>query len=98
MQELLTTHLTPQVLVQPRSSMGDTLACEIQVAFNYTAFSVSDISVFDKYQNTCLVCAHVYVGCDTVQMSIYSPEGNRCRKSKVRYDTRKYPVYVENSP
>ena len=28
----------------------------------------------------------------------YSPEGNRCQKSKVRYDTPKYPIYVVKSP
>ena len=44
--------------------------CEIQVALNYTSFLVSEISVFDKYQNTCLACAHVYVGCNTVLMNI----------------------------
>ena len=36
------------------------LACEMQVALNYTAFSVSEISVFD----------HVYVGCNIVLMNI----------------------------
>ena len=46
------------------------LACEMQVALNDTAFSVSEISVFDKYQKTCLACAHVYVGCDAVLMNI----------------------------
>ena len=57
------------------------LTYKIQVALNYTAFSVSEISVFDKYQNTRLACAHVYVGCDAMRMNI--PQGNCCRKSKV---------------
>ena len=74
------------------------LTCEIQVTLNYTAFSVSEISTSNKYQSTCLACAHLYVGCDTVLMSIPQKVCNRCRKSKVRYDTPKYPVYVLKSP
>ena len=75
------------------------LACEIQVALDYTACSVSEISVFDKYQNTHLACAHIHVGCDTVLMNI--PQKAivaESRKSKVRRDTQKYPVYVLKSP
>ena len=45
-------------------------ACEMQVALNDTAFSVSEISVFDTYHKTCFACAHAYVGCDTVPMNI----------------------------
>ena len=68
MQDLLTPHLTPHVLVQPHSSMGDTLACEIQVALNYTTFCRHFQS------DTCLVCAHVCIGCDTVLMRIPQKE------------------------
>ena len=46
------------------------LACEIQVALNYMVFSVNEISVFNKYQNTRLAYAHVYIGWDTVPMNI----------------------------
>ena len=67
MKDLLTPRLIPHDLVR-RSETH--LACEVQVALNYTAFLVSEISVFDKYQNTCLACAHVYVGCNTVLMNI----------------------------
>ena len=70
LQNLLTPHLNPEFLVQPHSSLGEHLSCEMEVAFNCTAFSVSVISVFDECQNTCLACAHIYVGFDTVPMNI----------------------------
>ena len=76
------------------------LACEMQVALDDTARLVSEISVFDKkYQETCLACAHFlrrlrYCNCTNE----CSPEGNRCRKSKVRYDIKKYLVCVLKSP
>ena len=37
------------------------LICEWQVALNNVAFLVSEVSVFDKFHTTCLVCVHVYV-------------------------------------
>ena len=63
------------------------LLCEIQVALNDMAFSVSEISVLVKYHRTCLACAHVYVGCGTMYTNEQSSEGNGCQKSKVRYPT-----------
>ena len=75
------------------------LACEMQVALNDTVFSVSEISVLMRQvsQNMSRMCACLrrlrYC------TNEYSPEGNRCRKSKVRYNTApKYPVYVLKSP
>ena len=70
MKLVLTSLLTPHVLVQPHPSIWEThLACEIQ-ALNYTTFSVSEISVFGKYQDTRLAYAHVYVGYETAPMSV----------------------------
>ena len=46
------------------------ISCEIQVALNDTTLLVSEVSVFDKYQDTCLACVHVYVGCDTVPINV----------------------------
>ena len=37
-----------------------------------------------------------YFDFDQYRTNECSPEGNRCRKSKVQYDTQKYPVYVLN--
>ena len=71
-------------------------ACEMQVALNDTAFSVSEISVFDKYHKTCLACAHVYVGCDTVPMNI--PQKVIVVESRKCDTAPKYPVYVLKSP
>ena len=70
MQDLLTLRLTPHVLVHHFRRWETHLTCEIQVALNYTAFSVSEISVFDECQNTCLACAHIYVGFVAVLMNI----------------------------
>ena len=86
MKDLLTLRLTKHDLVC-RSETH--LACEIQVALNYTAFSVIEISVFHhKYQPTCLACAHLYIGCDTAPMSIPQKVCNRCRKPKARYELK----------
>ena len=46
------------------------LVREKQVTLNDMALLVSEISVFDKYHTTCLACAHIYVGCDTIVMNI----------------------------
>ena len=73
MQDLSMSRLTPHVLVQPHSSMGDTPCMwSTRSAKWHSIFSQRDCSlVFDtNYQKICLACAHVYVGCNTVRMNI----------------------------
>ena len=68
----------------------------------YTAFSVSEIPVHCTrqvpiIQNTCLACAHVYVGCDSVLMNI-SEKVITVEISKVQYDTPKIPCLCFKDP
>ena len=103
MQDLSMPCLTPHVLVQPHSSMGDTPCMwNASSAKWHSIFSQWDRSlVFDKkYQKICLACAHVYVGCDTVWMNIPQKGCTRCRKSAcdTHDGTQKYPVCFLKEP
>ena len=53
-------------------------------------FAQWDLSIRQVYQNTCLVCAHVYVGCKTVLMNISQ------KVIVVRY--RKCDTIPQNTP
>ena len=67
------------------------LVCETQVVLNDTEFVVSEISVFHEYHTTCLACAHIYVDCKSILMNIPQKVIVVCRKSKVRYDSKRTP-------
>ena len=72
-QDLSIPRLTPHVLAQPHSLMRDTPCIwNTRSAKWRSIFSQWDRSlIFDtNYQKTCLACAHVYVGCDTVLLNI----------------------------
>ena len=56
------------------------ITCEMQEELNDTALLVREFPVF--------ACLRRLQYCTNG----YSPEGNRCRKPKVRCDTPKYPV------
>ena len=70
MQDLSIPLLTRPVLFHPHSLMGDTPCMWDTSSVNNTVLLVGEISVFYKYQDTCLACAHVYVGWDTVPMNV----------------------------
>ena len=58
------------------------LACEVQIALNCTAFSVSEISVLYKYQKTCL--AYSVLRRLRNYTNENSPEGNPCQNSPTK--------------
>ena len=82
-QESSMLFLTPHVLFRTHSLMGDTPCMwnASSVSWHGT-FSQWDLSIRQIPRNMSRMC-HVYVGCDTIYTNECSPEGNRCRKSKV---------------
>ena len=85
MKSLLTLRLTPHVLVQPHSPMGDTPYMWNRSGVKlHSIFSQWDISIRRVSEHMSRMCA--YLRRLRYCTNEYSPEGNRCRKAKVWYD------------
>ena len=97
MQDLLTTCLTPQVLIKQHSLMGDSPcvwnSSGVQL---HGIFSQWDLSI----RQVCLACLRMcaYLRRLRYCTNEYSSKGNRCRKSKVRYDIQKIPRLCFKEP